>query len=312
MESVLTVLPDFAIILLGFVLAKFKPFPRSFWGGIEVLVFNVLLPPMLFLSVANSHFSFAGSAKFLAAGLGAMALAVLTSWCIRYVVKADPITHASLFQCGFRYNAYIGFPLCMRFCGDEGMSLLALLMSVWVPISNTLSVAVLATAVAARTGGGAPDKRKLLVTTCKAVFKNPLIIATMLGFLFNMSGLEMPRIGVDFLRHLSNASLSMGLLTIGAALKIGAIRENLSLIAATSLQRLVIVPLLGALCVWFFGVTGAAAGVVLLFAASPTAQSCYVMTAAMGGNAPPVAAVTTAQTLLSIFTLSALILIWFA
>lgn len=46
------------------------------------------------------------------------------------------------------------------------------------------------------------------------------------------------------------------------------------------------------------------AGVLLLFAALPTAQSCYVMTASMRGDASSVANVTTAQTLVSMATLT--------
>ena len=45
------------------------------------------------------------------------------------------------------------------------------------------------------------------------------------------------------------------------------------------------------------------AGVAILFAALPTAQSCYVMTASMKGDAPSVANVTTAQTLAAMATL---------
>ena len=51
------------------------------------------------------------------------------------------------------------------------------------------------------------------------------------------------------------------------------------------------------------GLPPAAAGVVIIFAALPTAQSCYVMTAAMHVNAPAVAAATSLQTLASIVTL---------
>lgn len=47
-----------------------------------------------------------------------------------------------------------------------------------------------------------------------------------------------------------------------------------------------------------FGLAPTEAGVLLLFAALPTAQSCYVMTASMRGAAS-VANVTTAQTLVS-------------
>ena len=51
------------------------------------------------------------------------------------------------------------------------------------------------------------------------------------------------------------------------------------------------------------GLPPAAAGGVIIFAALPTAQSCYVMTAAMHGNAPAVAAAASLQTLAAIVTL---------
>ena len=41
----------------------------------------------------------------------------------------------------------------------------------------------------------------------------------------------------------------------------------------------------------------------MIFAMLPTAQSCYVMTASMRGNAPLVAGITTAHTLAAIVTI---------
>ena len=61
------------------------------------------------------------------------------AWGVRYVVRSDNISHASIFQCGFRFNTYIGFALCSRIFGEEGFALLALIMAFWVPISNTLA-----------------------------------------------------------------------------------------------------------------------------------------------------------------------------
>ena len=52
-----------------------------------------------------------------------------------------------------------------------------------------------------------------------------------------------------------------------------------------------------------FGLAPTEAGVLLLFAALPTAQSCYVMAASMRGDAASVTNVTTAQTLVSMATL---------
>ena len=68
-----------------------------------------------------------------------------------------------------------------------------------------------------------------------------------------------------------------------------------------------IVPQDAAACLWLLGAkrTGALLGAaaLLVFAALPTAQSCYVMTASMRGNAPIVAEVTTAHTLAAMVTL---------
>lgn len=97
----------------------------------------------------------------------------------------------------------------------------------------------------------------------------------------------------------------MGLLCIGAGLQWKAFKEELSLMAASSVQRLVAVPLVGWATASVFGLGAVESGVLILFAALPTAQSCYdVMTASMRGNAATVANVTTAQTLVSMVTLS--------
>ena len=44
------------------------------------------------------------------------------------ILRDDPVTHASVFQCGFRFNTYIGFAVCLRLFDEEGFALLALLI----------------------------------------------------------------------------------------------------------------------------------------------------------------------------------------
>lgn len=116
--------------------------------------------------------------------------------------------------------------------------------------------------------------------------------------------LKLPVPVETFLQHLGSASLAIGLLCIGAGLQWKAFKEELSLMAASSVQRLVAVPLVGWATASVFGLGAVESGVLILFAALPTAQSCYVMTASMRGNAAAVANVTTAQTLVSMVTLS--------
>ena len=269
MDSVALIAPDFSIILLGLLLWLKFEYSEDFWKQAERLVFYVLFPPLLFTSISGSSLSLGESAGFLAAGIGAMLIGVCASWCIRYLVKADPVTHASLFQCGFRFNTYIGFALALKLFGDQGFALLALLIAFWVPISNTIAVSALAGAVAKRdaalgeqTNGSKPS---LMVVTGKAVVQNPLCI--------------------------------------GAGLRFAALRGSWGLILTGAVQRLMLLPLVAWGVTAACGLPPAAAGVVILFAALPTAQSCYVMTAAMHGNAPAVAAATSLQTLAAIVTL---------
>lgn len=310
MYSISLIIPDFAIILLGLVLSRKGGFTKAFWDGAEKLVFNFLLAPFLFVSVAQSQLAVGESVRFLLTGICAMLLGVAASFAVRYFIKADAVTHASVFQCGFRFNTYIGFAICTRFCGAEGPSLLAMLIAFWVPISNSIAVSDLVRAVAKR-DNQSENRSQLLRTTVLGVARDPLIIATVLGLIFNYLGIELIQPIKDFLSHLGSASLAMGLLCIGAGLQFSNLAKHFKLIAASCLVRLAVVPLMAWIVIQLTGLSGNAAAVVLVFASLPTAQSCYVMTANMHGNASIVAAVTTLQTLLSMLTLSILIALQF-
>ncbi|MFR6359598.1 MAG: AEC family transporter [Sutterella wadsworthensis] len=95
----------------------------------------------------------------------------------------------------------------------------------------------------------------------------------------------------------------MGLLCIGAGLRLHDFRDHLALITTSVVCRLLAVPAIAWGAVTLAGLDPVEAGVAILFAALPTAQSCYVMTASMKGDAPSVANVTTAQTLAAMATL---------
>ncbi len=304
MSSVLLILPDFMIILLGYLLRQFLKnsfFNEGFWKGTEKLVFYVLFPPMLFTSVANAKLSLAEAGTFLSVGIAAMMGGVLFSYAIRLFIKGDGVTHASAFHCGFRFNTYIGFAIVSRLYGQEGLALMSLLIAFWVPISNSIAVAALASAVAKKeqtvNEGGA------LMKTLKSIFTNPLIIATSAGLVVNISGLAMPEVVMHFFKSLGNASLAMGLLCIGAGLKIQGLVSQWPLITGNTIERLFVLPAFALVMCLVFGLPTVAAGALMCFAMLPTAQSCYVMTAAMRGDAPLVAGITTAHTLTAIVSI---------
>lgn len=307
MNVVLLILPSLILITTGAILKRRLAFGDEFWKGVEKLVFYVLFPPMLFMSVAQAPFTIGGDLAYLVVSLMAMMLAVALSAANRRLFPTVPgITHASVFQCGFRFNSYIAFALCWPLLGEEGFALLALLIAVWVPVSNFLAIAVLARELGGR---GAS-----VGTIISSVATNPLIIATVLGLVWNATGLAFPGTLATVFKQFGQGAIVMGLLAIGAHLRFAGLSgAMLRFLAAASIERVAVVPLIAFAVLLLAGALGlpvsnTAAQTLILFAALPTAQSCYPMTAAMGGDGDSVAGVTTIQTVLSMATIPVVLL----
>lgn len=296
MFAVFVILPQFCLILLGYLLTRRPSFAKKdFWIVTEKLVFYVLFPPLIFLSVAKANLQIGQCSYFLLISISAMSVAVITAWLANFLIKESPWTKWSIFHCGFRFNTYIGFAICSTLFGDKGIAYLSLLIACWVLIATVGLVH------ASRLSGSENNgKRKNFLV---AVLSNPLILATLLGLVCNSFSIELPKLLVDVLKPLGQSSLALGLICIGAGLKINDLKRYLQLMIVGSLQRLMVVPTIALAFAIIFQLLPLESCVLLLFAALPTAQSCYVMTASMGGDSAAVADLTSAQVIFSLLTL---------
>ncbi len=297
MQFFTVIIQPFILIALGCALSRMKMFPRSLWEGVEKLVYYVLFPPMLFNSIANAELTVSQTSLYLAVAAGSMACGILLSWLVSKMAPVDRVTDASLRQCGYRFNSYIGFAIVLALYGNTGMALFALLMGVWVPISNAVAVADIAQAVN-KEGTG-------FMGIVKSIFKNPLIIATLSGLFFNVFGLSMPGLVTSVFRSLGSASLALALMAIGSGLKMEDFRKYGSVITLASIERLILVPAVSLAAGLYFGLSPVEMGAMMSFTVLPTANSCYILAVRMGGNGPAVADLTTAQTAAALVTIPA-------
>jgi hypothetical protein len=289
------IIQPFLLIALGFALSRHKLFPRSMWDGIEKLVYYVLFPPLLFTSVAHASISVLQSGLFLACGVGSMTCGIGLAYLVSKLAPADRRTDASIRQCGYRFNSYIGFAIVLALYGDIGLAFFALLVGVWVPISNAVAVADLAQAVR-KEGSGISG---VIASICR----NPLIIATVAGLLLNTLGLAMPDLVTGIFKSLGNASLALALMAIGAGLRIEDFKAHRKLLALATIERLVLLPAVSLAAGLVFDLSTVKLGAMLCFTALPTANSCYILAVRMGGNGPAVADLTTIQTACSLVTI---------
>lgn len=292
MQVALALLPDFALILLGLGLRRAMHLGDHFWAGLENLVYFVLFPALLFHAIARSSLDFAAAGPLVLSGLGVMGGGMVLGLLARVLFPAlTPISFASQFQCAFRYNSYIGLAVAGKLHGVAGLATMGLLVGAMVPLANVASVWMLAR------HGNAGVWRELS--------RNPLILATLAGLAWSLLGLPYPEPARQFLGRLSEASIALGLLAVGAALKLrGALDSGGRGAAAWFLAvKLGVLPVLALGLTRWLGLAPLQAGIVLIFAALPTASSAYILTQRMGGDGARVAWLISASTFAAMATL---------
>jgi hypothetical protein len=287
-SSALLLLPDFLLIVLGAVLYRFAPFEKGLWAGLEQIVYFVLFPSLLFLSTATSDFHGPGIASVIMIGFGATLTGIVLGSLAR-IAKPNPLDFASGFQCAFRFNSYISLAAASRLGGAQGTALMAILLGLNVPLANVAAVYALA--------------RHGQTHFISAMVRNPLIIATLAGLLCNALGVTLPDTLSATLSRLGAASIALGLMTVGAGLRLSASRASPALQGWFLGVKLLVLPALALFAAMQLGLPPLQRVIVVTFAAMPSASSAYILAARMGGNGPLVAYLVSIGTLISAVTL---------
>jgi malonate transporter and related proteins len=288
-DPLFLLLPDFALIALGFALCRWSPLERTVWDGMERIVYYLLFPVLLFNAIVKSPLQPASMLQLAGSGLAIIGTGIVLSYALKRVPGVDPLLHASGAQTAFRFNSYVALALAERLAGTQGLAWIALLIALCVPVCNVAAVFPLA-----RQGGHG---------FARELARNPLIVATVSGLVFNLAGLGLPELLSTTLGRLGAAALPLGLMAVGAGLRFGALREAPRLAAAFMAIRHVLLPLLALVLVTLLDMPVGQQMILVAFASLPTASSAYVLAARMGGHGGFVAGLVTVSTLLGMASL---------
>jgi predicted permease len=297
MPSLLLALwPLFALIVAGYLLRR-SDFPgEAFWPGAERLNYFVLFPALLLSSLASAPLDNPALPRLALAVLLALGLGWLALLALRRLRGLPAARFGAIVQGTLRFNTYLGLATVGSLFGAAGLTLAALMLALLVPAVNVLSV----WALSAERG---VSVRSLLLP----IVKNPLILACLGGALLNLSGIGLPGGSERLLGLLAAASLPLGLLCVGAALRPDQLRGEGPALLGNCIARLFFMPLLA------FGVARALAlpsmesTLLVLFFALPTAPTAYVLTRQLGGDSHLMAGIITLQTLLAALSLPLLL-----
>jgi malonate transporter len=286
-------LPDFSLILLGYLLCRFTALNRAVWQPVEALVYYLLFPVLLFQSIVRSPMDIQAASGLIGAGLlsgmAGIALAYSLPWWPWLGRQFDRRDHAASAQVAFRFNSFIGLAIAERLAGAQGLLMIAVLIGVCVPLFNVAAVW--------------PMARHGQQGFLRELVRNPLIIATASGLTANLLGFQMPAWAEPTVTRISAASLPLGLMAAGAGMQFGLLTQSKALGTSVLAIRHLVQPLIALGMARLFGLSTAQTTVLLAFSALPTASTCYVLAARMGYNGPYVAGLVTLSTLLGMASL---------
>lgn len=281
--------PEFLLIAIGCVLARFIGWREDFWSVIERLTYWVLFPALLFYANARTRVDLAAAAPLLGSTLVLLVAGALLAFVGRAIFKPDARVFAGTFQCAFRFNAYIAFALAQRLYGDEGLAAMSLVAGITVPVVNVMAVWALVK------GRGARD-------VVREIAFNPLIISCLAGVAYGAAGFTLAEPVATLCNRFGQASLVLGLLAVGAALRFDAAGARGLYIPYILAVKLFAIPLVALALVQVVPLTPVAAAVLVAFAAMPLPSSAYVLASRLGGAGDVVALTVTLSIVASVFT----------
>jgi malonate transporter len=283
------VLPDFLLILLGWILHHRLGFSREFFTGLEKLVYYVLFPALLFQSILKTPITPSTAGDTLMAAVALVAIGFMVARLAGWVLKVPSGALASSMQCAFRFNTYLGLALAASLGGAAGQSFMALLLGLTIPMVNVLAVYTLARERGSNIWG--------------ALIRNPLFISTMLGLAANLAGLKLPGPIDATLGRLGLAAIALGILCIGPSLSWQGGQGLGRLVAWIVTTKLVVLPASAIGVAWLIGFDPLSTQMLVLFAALPCATAAYVLAVRMGGDGRLVSLIISLGTLASAITI---------
>lgn len=298
-----SIIPIFLAIFVGNGLRRANLFTHEFWSGLEKLCFYLLYPVLIFVTINRADFTGLSLGKViitLAISIAILSVLTLSLWPVMRKMAVSAPTFSSVFQSSVRWNGFVALVIAENMFPPEAAALVGLVMAgIIVPV-NVLSVGVIAWFTASNPNFGAVAKR---------IAGNPLIIAATLGILMRLIPGGIPAFIMDGLQLIARTALGMGLISIGAGLRLGDLLKPSLAVYTPTLLKLVVFPIIVVAIAILIGVRGAELSYLALCASVPTAMNGYVLARQMGGDADTYAVTVTVQTVIAFFSIPAVLAI---
>ena len=292
--SLRTVFPLLVMMLVGFIARRLGWISHSGTKQMNNCVYRVFLPLLICFNIMDTDARAVPDARtILFAFVGVTASFLLMFWLVPKFCKQRNACGV-LIQGMARSNyAIFGIPLVLMMYPGADTSIAVMLVVVVVPIFNIMSTIALM-----RYSGETSDWRKMLV----GILRNPLTLATALGFLLWGLNFHLPELLDEPLHKLASATTPLSLFLLGAEIDFQKVKTNVRLLTISVIGRLILMPLLFLPIGIMLGIRDVPLAALIAVFASPVAVSSYPMAQQLGGDEGLAGAHVVLTTALSIVT----------
>lgn len=293
------VLPMFFTMSLGVVLRKLKWVDENSLNIMNKLIFKVFMSTLLFLNIYNigdlSVLS-EDNLKLLAYTFGIIFVILFLAWLFYAPKIRDKQKLSVLIQGVYRGNFILfGLAIADSIYGKVGLGVVSILTIITIPTFNILAVIILE-----YYSGKEISKMKLI----KQVFKNPLIIASLIGVVFIALKISIPKPIYKTLVDISKIATPLAFIVLGGELKFGNMLKNIKYLISVNILRLIINPIITlGIGRFVFNFDGAEIVALLALSACPTAVSSFTMAKEMGADGDLAGEIVATTSIFSIITI---------
>ena len=290
--------PVFLMMILGIIFRRIGWIDEVFAAKMNQFVFRVSLPAVLFIDLASVDFVEAWNPKFVLFCFAVTFLCILVSALLSLLLKERAL-RGEFIQGAYRSSAaLLGIALIQSIYGTSGMAPLMIIGR--VPLYNIMAVVVLAFFQPGQSGiDGAVLKK-----TLKGIVTNPIILGIVIGLLWSLLGIPIPKILNKTVSSIGATATPLGLMAMGATFNFRQALGKKKPVFAAAFLKLV------GWCALFLPI-GVALGfrqeelvAILIMLGSATTVSSFVMARNMGHEGVLSSGVVMLTTLLSGFTIT--------
>lgn len=300
------VAPVFIVVGAGYAAVKGKLLADEPIDQLMKFAIQFAIPCLLFRATSTIDLAVAFDWRLLlsyyAAAIACFGLAYLV---VRKGFKRRPGEAVGVaFAALFSNLVLLGLPISERAWGIDGMAPSFALVSVNAPICYLVGITTMELLRA--DGRSAIDTSRIVVN---AIFRNSLMIGILLGFCVNFSGLPLPTPLLGAIDLLARASLPVALFALGGLLTRYQLSKSLGEAGLIAVMSLILQPALTWLLAWQLQLPDATTRAIVLMAAAAPGLNAYLFAAMYNRSQDVAASSVLLSTLLSVFTISAWLLL---